>query len=262
MKHSRFPFLVLAAALLFLYLPVIVMAVNSFNLSRFGGHWTGFTLKWYGELLRNAEIRNALGRSLELAFGSALISSLLGTLAAHALHYGKTRIQTLHRGILYLPLVVPEVLMGVSLLLFFTAWRIPLGMGTLLISHITFCVSFVALTVLGRFQDFDESLVEAARDLGAAPWTVFLRIELPILLPGILSGGLLAFALSIDDFVISAFVTGPGATTLPLHIYSMIKHSRSMPIVNALSTLLMTATFAVVCCSQFLQNARSRKLRN
>jgi len=147
--------------------------------------------------------------------------------------------------------VVPEILMGISLLFFFAALRMPLGLGTITLAHITFCVSYVALVVLGRLQDFDWAVVEAAQDLGAGWWTTVRRVLLPLLAPGIVAGALLAFTLSVDDFVITFFVAGPGSTTLPIQIYSMIKHG-SPPVINALSTLLLAATFAAVWLSRRL----------
>jgi spermidine/putrescine transport system permease protein len=148
--------------------------------------------------------------------------------------------------------VLPEILMGMSLLSLFVALGVPLGLGTVTLSHITFCVSYVSLVVLARLQDFDFTLVEAARDLGASRTAAFLRVTLPLLAPGILAGGLLAFTLSIDDFVITFFVNGPGSATLPVQIYGMVKKSRELPVVNALSAILLVATFLVVWTSQRL----------
>jgi spermidine/putrescine transport system permease protein len=160
-------------------------------------------------------------------------------------------LQDAHYLLVYAPLVVPEILMGISLLLFFVALGADLGYPTIVVAHVTFCVSYVAMVVLGRLQDFDWALVEAARDLGADTWTAARRIVLPLLAPGIAAGALLAFTLSVDDFVITFFVAGPGTTTLPLRIYSMIKHG-SPPLINALSTLLLAATTAAVWFSQRL----------
>jgi spermidine/putrescine transport system permease protein len=255
MKHSRAPLLVTAGVLLFFYLPIGVLVLNSFNASRFSGAWTGFTLDWYRRLWGAREIWDALRNTLLIACGATVVSTVLGTLAAFALHRHRSRLQDAHHLVLYAPLVVPEILMGISLLLAFVAIGIPLGLFTIWIAHVTFCLSYVALVVLGRLQDFDWALVEAAQDLGAGPWATVTRVLLPLLAPGIAAGALLAFTLSLDDFVITFFVAGPGSTTLPLRIYSMIKHG-SPPLINALSTLLLLFTFTTVWLSQRLLGDR------
>jgi spermidine/putrescine transport system permease protein len=186
-----------------------------------------------------------------IAVGATLSSVVLGTTGAVALHRYRSRLQRVHYALIYTPLVVPEILMGISLLLLFAALGLELGLFTILLAHITFCLSYVAMVVLGRLQDFDDSVIEAAQDLGAGWWVITWRILLPLLTPGIVAGGLLAFTLSIDDFVISFFVAGPGGTTLPIRIYSMIKHG-APPLINALSTLLLVVTFLAVWLSQRL----------
>ena len=247
--------------MIFLYLPIVVLIVNSFNLSKYGGEWAGFTFKWYNVLFSsgNREIWMAFQRSIVIAFTATVVSCVLGTTAASALHKWKGRLQTSHYGLIYTPLVMPEILMGISLLMMFTAIGVGCGMLTIFIAHVTFCVSYVTMTVLARLQDFDDRVIEAAYDLGASPWYAFRKVTLPILLPGIVAGGLLAFTLSIDDFVITFFVTGPGADTLPLKIYSMIKHSRQMPVINSLSTLMLAFTCALVAASRFISNRRQRR---
>jgi spermidine/putrescine transport system permease protein len=237
--------------LAFFYLPVAVLVLNSFNVSRFGGEWNGFTLDWYRRLWRAREIWQALGNTLLIATASTAIATVFGTTAAFALDRYRSRLQDIHYLLIYAPLVVPEILMGMSLLLFFVALRFELSYLTIVLSHVTFCVSYVAMVVLGRLQDFDWGLVEAAQDLGADAWTTARRVVLPLLAPGIASGALLAFTLSVDDFVITFFVAGPGTTTLPLRIYSMIKHG-SPPLINALSTLLLALTVTTVWLSQRL----------
>lgn len=262
MKHSKFAGIVLALVLAFLYLPIVVLVANSFNLSKYGSEWAGFTLKWYDVLFsrQNAAIWQAFNRSLLVAALATLASCLIGTTAAMALHRWKGRLQTAHYGLIYTPLVMPEILMGISLLMMFASIGLNCGLFTIWIAHTTFCVSYVAMTVLARLQDFDDRVIEAAYDLGAGPWYAFFKVELPILLPGIVAGGLLAFTLSIDDFVITFFVTGPGADTLPLKIYSMIKHSRQMPVINALSSLMLAFTCLLVAVSRMLANRRQRHL--
>jgi len=240
---------VTALLLLFFYLPILVLVVGSFNASRFGGRFEGFTLDWYRRLLAHQDIWRALVNSLVVAVFATATSMVLGTTAAVALHRYAGRLQRFHYLLVYTPLVVPEILVGISLLLFFVAIGVELSLFTIYLAHVTFCISYVAMVVLGRLQDFDESVLEAARDLGAGWWTTTWKVLVPLLLPGILAGGLLAFTLSIDDFVITFFVAGPGSTTLPIRIYSMIKHG-SPPLINALSTLLLALTFVAVALSQ------------
>ena len=251
MRRSRTPRLVALGVLAFFYLPIVVLVANSFNASRFGGEWTGFTFDWYRRLWRAREIWQALGNTLVIALVATAGSTVLGTTAALALDRYRSRLQDARYMLVYAPLVIPEILMGISLLLFFVALRVELGYVTIAVAHVTFCVSYVAMVVLGRLQDFDWSLVEAAQDLGADSWTAARRVVLPLLAPGIAAGALLAFTLSVDDFVITFFVAGPGTTTLPLRIYSMIRHG-SPPLINALSTLLLTLTVAAVWFSQRL----------
>lgn len=238
--------------LLFFYAPLVVLIANSFNASRFGGTWEGFTLKWYESLAKNREVLETFERTLWIALLATPVATLLGTLAAFALHRFQSRLQTAHLVFVQLPLVLPEVLMGFSLLLFFVSTGWGLGMTAIWAAHVTFCVSFVAMIVLARLQDFDFTLLDAARDLGATGWQAAWRVLLPLLWPGILAGALLAFTLSIDDFVITFFVSGPGTTTLPVQIYSMMKTSRSLPVINALSALLLLVTIILVALSQRL----------
>ena len=251
MRRSRAPLVTAVAVLVFFYLPILVLVLNSFNASRFGGSWEGFSLKWYERLFQQREIWTAFENSLIIAVAATAASVVLGTTAAIALHRYASRLQRFHFTLIYTPLVVPEILMGISLLLFFAAIGLQLGLFTIFLAHVTFCISYVAMVVLGRLQDFDYTIVEAAQDLGAGWWTTLWKVLLPLLAPGIAAGGLLAFTLSIDDFVITFFVAGPGSTTLPIRIYSMIKHG-SPPLINALSTLLLAVTFAAVWLSQRL----------
>jgi spermidine/putrescine transport system permease protein len=255
-RRSRFPLVVTLLVLVFFYLPILVLVVNSFNASRFGATWEGWSLRWYGRLLEERAIWHALENSLLIAFSATTVSTVLGTLGALALHRYSTRLQRVHSGLLAIPLVMPEILMGISLLLSFVACGVNLGLFTVFLAHVTFCLSFVALVVLGRLQDFDEALLEAARDLGASWWTVTWRVLVPLLAPGIAAGALLAFTLSIDDFVVTFFVAGPGSTTLPIRIYGMIKHG-SLPLINALSTLLLAVTGVAVWLSQRLTEERT-----
>ncbi len=259
--RSRHPLPVLATAvaLVFLYFPILVLVLNSFNASRYGASWEGWSMRWY-ELLfsaRSRDIWEALQRSLVIGVAASAVSMVLGTMAAWALNRYRTRLQKAHFGLIYLPIVAPDILMGISLAIFFVTLDVERNIGAITVAHITFCISYVALAVLARLQDFDGSVVDAARDLGANRWQTIVRVVVPLLAPGILAGGLLAFTLSIDDFVITFFVKGVGSDTLPLKIYSMTKHTKEMPVINALSTLLLTFTFAVVWWVQRLSRARA-----
>jgi len=257
MKRGLFPRVVTAVVLLFFYLPILVLVVNSFNASRFGSGWQGFSLAWYGRLLHEPEIWRAARNTLVIAVAATFLSVVLGTAAAFSLHrFMGSRLQRLHYTLVATPLVVPEILVGISLLMFFVAAGVGLGLFSIFLAHVTFCVSYVAMVVLARLQDFDFSVVEAARDLGAGWWQAAWKVLLPMILPGIVAGGLLAFTLSLDDFVITFFVAGPGSTTLPIQVYSMIRHG-SPPLINALSTILLVITFTAVLLSQRLSRARS-----
>jgi spermidine/putrescine transport system permease protein len=255
-RRSRFPLVVTVAVLVFFYLPIVVLVVNSFNASRFGSTWEGLSLRWYARLGTQREIWEALRVTLIVAVTATAASVALGTTAALALHRYEGRLQRLHSTLVWVPLVMPEILMGISLLLFFTSVGLGLGVTSIVLAHVTFSLPFVAMVVLSRLQDFDDTLIEAARDLGATSWTATRRVLLPLLAPGIAAGGLLAFTLSVDDFVITFFVAGPGSTTLPIRIYSMIKHG-SPPLINALSTLLLLVTFLAVWLSQRLTERQS-----
>ena len=243
--------------LLFFYVPIVVLVVNSFNASRFSGAWQGFTFKWYRLLFNDRNIWHALGNTMQVAVGATFAAVVLGTLAALALSKWKGRIQSAHYGLLYTHLVLPDILMGISLLLFFISIGLRQGLFTVFLAHTTFCVSYVAMAVLGRLEDFDNNLLEAARDLGANPWQTFWKVQFPLLLPGIVAGGLLSFTLSIDDFVITFFVSGTGSDTLPVKIYGMIKRSPNLPEINALSTLMMCVTILAVVASRMMQGRKS-----
>lgn len=256
MKRSRIPLIVTCGCLLFLYLPVLVLVVNSFNASRYSTVWGGFSLRWYHRLLTDRDIWHAVRNTAVIAVAATAVATILGTSAAFALHRFRSRLQHVHYALVFSPLVVPDILMGMSLLLFFVALRVPLGLTTVFLAHVTFCISYVTMVVLARLQDFDMSLLEAAQDLGAGRFTVLRKVLLPLLAPGIAAGALLSLTLSVDDFVISFFVAGPGATTLPIQVYSMIRHG-SPPMINALSTILLLFTLLVVWLSQHLTERRS-----
>lgn len=257
MKSSRLPMITTWPVLAFFYLPIGVLILNSFNGSRFGTTWQGFTFKWYERLIEREDLWAALVNSLQVAGIASIGAMILGTCAAFALHRHRSRLQTAHELLITMPLVLPEILMGMSLLLLFVSLGVRLSLFTVTIAHVTFCISYVTLVVQARLQDFDFQIVDAARDLGASRFQAFHKIVLPMLAPGILAGGLLAFTLSIDDFVVTFFVKGPGADTLPVVIYSMIKKSREFPVINALSTLLLIATFLAVWASQRLTTEKA-----
>jgi spermidine/putrescine transport system permease protein len=252
MKPSRLPLVTTLLVLAFFWLPIAVLIVNSFNESRFGTRWQGFTLKWYERLLEREDLWLALFNSLRVAAFASIGAMILGTCAAFALHRHRSKLQTAHSLLITMPLVLPEILMGMSLLLLFVSLGVKLSLATVTIAHVTFCVSYVTLVVQSRLQDFDFQIVDAARDLGATRIQAFRKVLLPMLAPGILAGGLLAFTLSVDDFVVTFFVKGPGSDTLPVVIYSMIKKSRELPVINAMSALLLLITFLAVWGSQRL----------
>ena len=242
---SRFTSLIATIFVLaFLYVPIVTLVFQSFNNSRFGGKWEGFSLRWYEALARDSAIIDATINTLIIAASATFFSTILGTLAAWVLNRYKTKLQRANYGLVYAPLVMPDILMGISLLLLFVSLNVNLGLVTVIIAHITFCVSFVAFTVLARLQDFDFNLIHAAQDLGAGWGRIIVKILLPLLGPGIAAGAMMAFTLSMDDFVITFFVGGPGSTTLPVKVYSMMKHG-SPAVINALSVIFMALTFAV-----------------
>lgn len=227
----------------FLYLPLAIVVVYSFNDSRLNAGWVGFTWHWYGVLLRDGDMLAAAGNSLLIALASSAAATALGTMAGIAMHRYKMKALTF---MVMTPVAMPEILLGVSLLLFFIqVLHLTLGMISIILAHITFSIGFVAVVVRTSMAGIDESLFEAARDLGASPWKTFHHITFPLILPGMIAGGLMAFTLSIDDFVITFFTAGVGVSTLPLRIYSMIKIAVT-PEVNAISTLMMLLTLTMI----------------
>ncbi len=231
------------AVFAFLYIPLAVVVIFSFNDSLLNAEWVGFTTAWYGKLFANDDMLGAAANSLLIALLSSLIATLLGAMAGLAMHRYRPRWLPF---LVLTPVAMPEILLGVSLLLFFRqVLDLSLGLVSILIAHITFSIGFVAIIVRARLAGMDESIFEAARDLGATPWATFRRITLPLILPALLAGFLMAFTLSIDDFVITFFVAGVGVNTLPLQIYSMIKVAVT-PEVNAISTLLMALTLSLI----------------
>ena len=247
-RFSLFNATSLALGLAFLYLPILLLVVYSFNASRLVTVWGGFSLQWYGALLRNEALIDAAWITLRIAFLTATLATVLGTLAALALtRYGRFPGRTLFTGLVYAPMVMPEVITGLALLLFFVAVDLDRGFWTVTLAHTTLTMCFVTVVVQARLVAFDRSLEEAALDLGAPPLRTFFSITLPLIAPSVIAGFLLAFTLSLDDLVIASFNTGPGATTLPIRIYSQVRLGLS-PEVNAASTILIgiVATGVVV----------------
>lgn len=227
----------------FLYVPLAVVVVYSFNDSRLNAEWVGFTWRWYGVLVNDHDMLQALGNSLFIATVSSLIATVLGTMAGIAMQRYGMRLLTF---MVLTPVAMPEILLGVSLLLFFIqVLNLTLGFVSIILAHITFSIGFVAVIVRARLAGIEESIFEAARDLGASPWETFRYVTFPLILPGVVAGTLMAFTLSIDDFVITFFTAGVGVATLPLRIYSMIKIAVT-PEVNAVSTLLMLLTLTMI----------------
>ncbi|MDR0588060.1 MAG: ABC transporter permease subunit [Burkholderiales bacterium] len=244
MRRSPLLWISAAAVFAFLYIPLIVVVVFSFNDSKLNAGWVGFTFKWYSILVNDKAMMDAALNSLFIAFTASFLATLLGTMAGIAMYRYKTRILPF---MTLTPLAMPEILLGVSLLLFFISvlGTESLSLLTVIIAHTTFCIGFVAIIVRARLIGMDESIFEAARDLGATPWQTFRLITFPLIMPAIIAGLLMSFTLSIDDFVITFFTAGVGVPTLPLTIYTMIKIAVT-PEVNALSTLMMLLTLGMI----------------
>jgi spermidine/putrescine transport system permease protein len=255
LKKPKWLTAVAIAIYVFFYLPIIVLVVFSFENSRLAVHWTGFTLKWYGMLMTDQTLGSALLNSLTVAVTSVIVAGVMGTMAAVGLSRLHFRGKEMFRGLILLPIIIPEIAMAVSALTLFLAMGMTLSLITIIISHIVFCVSYVTLTVMGRLDGIDPRLEEAAQDLGASPVMAFFRVTLPLLAPGIIAGCLLAFVLSLDDFVVTQFTAGVGATTLPLRIYSLVKFGVS-PEINALSTLMILTTVALTLASEMLSRKK------
>jgi spermidine/putrescine transport system permease protein len=290
--YRRSPWIIGATFLVFvfLYAPIIVLMVYSFNASRLNINFTGFIPKfgelqmvqgnvvqspcgpfhWFCELAGDSHVLQAARNTMTIALTATLTSTVIGTMAALALQRHHFRLKTFSQIALYIPIVIPEIVMGIGILVLFIQLfsflngllnlnadsRLSLGLGTVIVSHISFMIPFVALVVQARLQGLDPSYEEAAMDLGANEWTTFLRVTFPMILPGVLSGALLAFTLSIDDFVITFFTTGPGATTLPIYVYGLLRRIIT-PQVNALSTVWILTVFVVVFLIQRIESRQS-----
>ncbi len=263
-QRSTFLFTTLAFGYAFLYLPIVILMVYSFNDSRIQSVWNGFSLRWYASLLDNAQVINAALLSLQIALISATIATVLGTLAGLSMtHMGRFKGRLLFTGLIAAPLIMPEVITGLSLLLVFVSteqligWPESRGTMTIIIAHITFSMAFVAVIVQSRLSTADKSLEEAAMDLGGRPYRVAIDVTLPLIAPAMVAGWLLAFTLSLDDLVIASFVSGPGANTLPMVIFSKVKLGVA-PDINALATLIITVIGIGVVIAGFVMQRRER----
>ncbi|MGY3919815.1 ABC transporter permease subunit [Aeromonas eucrenophila] len=266
MRRFGFAKLMLWLGLLFIYLPMLIMVIYSFNASKLVTVWGGWSLKWYFGLLDNKQLIGSVLRSLEIAFYTAIAAVALGTMAAFVL----TRIphfrgRTLFGGLVTAPLVMPEVITGLSLLLLFVAmaqligWPAERGMLTIWIAHTTFCTAYVAIVVSARLRELDLSIEEAAMDLGAKPWKVFFLITIPMIAPSLAAGGMMSFALSLDDLVLASFVSGPGSTTLPMEVFSAVRLGVK-PEINAVASLILLSVSLFTFSSWYLM-ARAEKRR-
>lgn len=248
----------IALTFLFLYLPIAVVIIFSFNTSKMNILWEGFTFQWYGSFFQNRSLMDALMNTLIIAVASTAISTVIGTIGAVGMgkyrYFGKDIIDYL----LYIPVVIPEVVLGIALLCVFSICQIPLGLFSITIAHATFCIPFVVITVRARLAGFDGFLEEAAMDLGANRLQTFMKVTLPLLLPGVISGALLAFSLSLDDVIISFFVSGPNSITLPVKIFSMVKTGVT-PEVNALSTIIMLVVMVAISMNTGVQVRKLKK---
>ncbi|MCS3837894.1 putrescine transport system permease protein [Pseudomonas arsenicoxydans] len=271
MKRFRFSSLMLVLGLLFIYAPMLILVIYSFNASKLVTVWGGWSIKWYVGLMDNTQLMGSVVRSLEIACYTAVAAVVLGTLAAFVL----TRItrfkgRTLFGGLVTAPLVMPEVITGLSLLLLFVAmaqmigWPQERGIVTIWIAHTTFCAAYVAVVVSARLRELDLSIEEAAMDLGARPWKVFFLITIPMIAPSLGAGGMMSFALSLDDLVLASFVSGPGSTTLPMEVFSAVRLGVK-PEINAVASLILLAvslmTFLVWFFSRRAEESRKRAIQ-
>ncbi len=245
----------------FMYFPIIVLAVYSFNASRYSASWEGFSLTWYRSLFQDSRIFSALMDSLTIAVVAVAISAVLGTMMAIGLAKYRFRGKGLYRGIAYLPLIVPDIAIAVATLVFLTSVAIPLSLWTIIVSHVVFCLAYIAVVVSSRLQNLDPNLEEAALDLGATPFQAMMKVLIPQLAPGILAGCLLAFVLSMDDLLISSFTAGGGANPLPLEIFSRVR-TGVKPDINALSVVLITGSALISGAAEYVRYRSDRHRKN
>ncbi|AQT97055.1 MULTISPECIES: ABC transporter permease subunit [Pseudomonas] len=271
MKRFSFSSFMLVAGLLFIYLPMLILVIYSFNESKLVTVWGGWSIKWYVGLLDNTQLMGSVARSLEIACYTAVAAVALGTLAAFVLtRISQFKGRTLFGGLVTAPLVMPEVITGLSLLLLFVAmaqmigWPQERGIVTIWIAHTTFCAAYVAVVVSARLRELDLSIEEAAMDLGARPWKVFFLITIPMIAPSLAAGGMMSFALSLDDLVLASFVSGPGSTTLPMEVFSAVRLGVK-PEINAVASLILLAvslvTFLVWFFSRRAEEMRKKAIQ-
>lgn len=267
MARFRFSRIMLYLGMIFIYAPMVVLVVYSFNASRLVTVWGGWSTRWYSSLLHNKQLMTAVFRSLEIATYTALAATALGTLAALVLtRFTRFRGRTLFGGMVTAPLVMPEVITGLSLLLLFVAmaqligWPLERGVTTIWIAHTTFSTAYVAIIVSSRLREIDQSIEEAAMDLGARPWKIFFLITVPMIAPALVAGAMMAFALSLDDLVIASFVSGPGASTLPMEIFSAVRLGVK-PDINAVASLILLAVSLVTLLLWFILRRQEKKRR-
>ena len=253
--------IIIGIVLVFLFLPIFVLILFSFNTSQLNITFEGFTLKWYGELFKNTTLLLALKNTLIVAIVSTVVSTVIGTISAYGLYKYDFPLKKIVNRLLYIPVVIPEIVLGISLLAIYTVFKLELGMTTLILAHISFSIPFVIINVRNLLEQMDGNLILAANDLGASKLKTFLYVTIPSLMPGILSGAELAFTLSLDDVVISYFTAGPGSNTLPLQIYSIIKTGVT-PDVNALITLMLLVIFIVLTVSVLINLRKMKKVSN
>ncbi len=247
MKTSRIPIVTTILVLLFFYFPLVWMVLQSF-LGKVNGGGYEWTLKWYDQVFHKPEVLIAVYNTVIVGLSASVISTVLGTLSALAIYKYNGKLQELHKGLMYIPLVLPEIIMGLSLLIFFSGMSLPFGRGTVIAAHVAFCTSYVTIVIASSLDGFDFTLVEASRDLGATYFQTFRKVIFPLLRPAICAGALLAFTLSLDDFIVTFFVSGHGGTTLPVYIYNSLKHGK-VPGLYALSSALLAVTFLLVTLS-------------
>ena len=257
-SSNRFRMFYLSLFFVVLYIPVLGVILYSFNKSPSTASWTGFTLDWYRDLFRDRVIIQSFKVSIQVAFLTSLLSAFLGTGTAIISTYVTKKMSGIIQGVMILPLLVPEVALGVSLLLFFSTLKLPFGHLTLVLAHSLFCLPYVYLMVLLRLREIDKSIIESAKDLGASRWQIIRTIILPLVTPSIITASLLALAMSLDDVVISTYMSGPSTTTLPVHIFSMMRVGVT-PKINALCTLILVGTFFIVGLSQLFNNKDKKR---
>lgn len=260
MRHfSTFNLASLIVGFSFLYLPIAILVIYSFNESQLVTVWGGWSTKWYAEMLQNQQLLDAAWVTLRVAVTASTVATVLGTMSGIMLaRFGKFRGRTLFSGMVYAPLVMPEVITGLSLLLMFVALAFDRGFWTVTMAHITFAMCYVAVVIQSRMVGFDRSIEEAAMDLGCPPGKVFFQITLPVIMPAVVSGWLLSFTLSLDDLVIASFTTGPGATTLPMKIYSSVRLGVT-PEINAVSTILIGLVAAGVIAASIISRRQETR---